>query len=82
MALFSFLRKPRINELDIEEVRRRVHGIREVDGTPPSSLADLFVLVGETDAPRPRRSFTEAPPEPERVMPDQVPSTGAYQWER
>jgi hypothetical protein len=76
-----FFRKPKVYQLDLDEVRRRVHGIRELSGPSPS-LVDLFSLVGENDVMRPPRSFKDQPPEPARVTPDQVPSTGVYQWER
>ena len=81
MPLFRFWRKSKVHEIDIEGVRRRVHGMREAQAASPATLVDLFALVGENDLPRPRRSFTGEPPQPPRVMPEEIQATGQYQWE-
>jgi hypothetical protein len=74
VLLFKNRRKSRIDELDIEAVRRRVHGINP-EGENHMSLVELFSMVGEVDTiPKPRR-YTFEPDEDEpgdRVLPSEV----------
>jgi hypothetical protein len=72
--------KARLNQIDIEGVRRRVQAIRQASGEP-ASLADLFAMLGESDIARAKPSADKDGQEPKRVLPDQVPSTGSFHWE-
>jgi hypothetical protein len=74
-------RRSRIDETSIEEVRQWARGIRQ-SGEPPIKLADIFGRLREADDGL-IKSREPSPPsnEPVRVLPHQVPSSKAIQWE-
>ena len=71
MLFFKDIRKSRLNQIDLWEVRQRVHGIRQV-GDRPISLTNLFAMIGEDDRIR-SLPPTKAEPVIKRLRPDQVP---------
>ncbi|MPZ48588.1 MAG: hypothetical protein GEU75_04615 [Dehalococcoidia bacterium] len=73
MLFFKKSGKTHLNDVDLEEVRRRVHGIREVSERPAS--LQLFAKLGEEGGVRQMPAMTEFPVIP-RLLPGQIPSAG------
>jgi hypothetical protein len=71
MLFFTDRRKSLLRNVDLEEVRQRVHGLREIRERPVT-LTNLFAMVGEEDRVRPAPP-PQAPAGIRRVRPDQVP---------
>ena len=83
-----FKKKSILNQIDVENVRRRVHGIREAEEREGN--LQLFARLGEElktasvnprvidTTPRGSYTFGAAPAEPDRprVVPAQIPTTG------
>jgi hypothetical protein len=68
-------RKALINQVDIEEVRWRVFGLREIPKQPPQA-GILHGMAGSNDSIPPYNRSVAAPKaEPQRYLPHEIPAT-------